>query len=132
MSSPPAEKLSHKDAFELYESGKHRRYSLLFSVNGGAFAIAKLLVGDAAAAATGGGNSPGVIVLGDLTLAQLALGMALFSAVMGWDLWAFGEKMRRGYLRDAFGRPGKVVLVLLVALLCLGWLLVGARRLASG
>jgi len=33
--SPPDPKL-----FELYENGKHRRYSLLFSINGGAFAIA--------------------------------------------------------------------------------------------
>ena len=35
--------LTVKDALELYENGKHRRYSLLFSVNGGAFAIAKIL-----------------------------------------------------------------------------------------
>lgn len=29
--------------FSDYEQGKHRRYSLLFSVNGGAFAITQLL-----------------------------------------------------------------------------------------
>jgi hypothetical protein len=28
--------------FRAYEDGKHRRYELLFAVNGGAFAIAKL------------------------------------------------------------------------------------------
>jgi hypothetical protein len=30
------------DSFKYYEDGKHRRYSLLFAVNGGAFAIAKV------------------------------------------------------------------------------------------
>jgi hypothetical protein len=38
--------LTLKEASELYENGKHRRYSLLFSVNGGAFAIAKLVCGE--------------------------------------------------------------------------------------
>jgi hypothetical protein len=28
--------------FKAYENGKHRRYNLLFSVNSGAFAVAKL------------------------------------------------------------------------------------------
>ena len=54
--------LSTKEAFDLYENGKHRRYSLLFSVNGGAFAIAKLLAG-------GPGTDP--VVLGHLTLRPL-------------------------------------------------------------
>lgn len=110
---------TRKEAFELYENGKHRRYSLLFAVNGGAFTIAKLLSADAA---------PGGIVLGELTLAQLSLGMMAFTAVMVWDLYAFGEKMRKNYLDDAFGPQGKVVLVLLGALLFTGWLLVGVHR----
>jgi hypothetical protein len=33
---------SYTDAFKAYEDGKHRRYGLLFSVNGGAVATAKL------------------------------------------------------------------------------------------
>ena len=33
---------SYKEAFKLYEDGKHRRYQLLFAVNGGAFAIGRL------------------------------------------------------------------------------------------
>ena len=118
---PPAE-LKLKEAFDLYENGKHRRYNLLFSVNGGAFAIAKLLTGES------GKSGP---VLGDLTLPQLSLGMAAFTAVMIWDIWGFGERMRKSYLKDAFGRQGKIVLVSLGILLCLGWLLVGARRLAG-
>ena len=33
---------TYRDAFEIYENGKHRRYTLLFSVNGAVAAIAKL------------------------------------------------------------------------------------------
>jgi hypothetical protein len=112
-----AEHLTVKDAFALYEEGKHRRYSLLFSVNGGAFAVAKLLTGE-------GGKR---IVLGDLSLSQLSLGMLLFTAVMTWDIFAFGLKMRRNYLPGAFETQGKVVLLLLGVLICLGWFLVGLR-----
>jgi hypothetical protein len=113
----PSRELQLKDAFDLYENGKHRRYSLLFSVNGGAFAIAKLFMGQPEKADH---------VLGALTLRQLSFGMAVFTAIMVWDIWAFGIKMRRSYLKGAFGREGKVVLLSLGALLCLGWLLVGA------
>jgi hypothetical protein len=113
-----AEDLSVKEAFELYENGKHRRYSLLFSVNGGAFAVAKLLTGEP--------GKPG-IVLGDLNLSELSLGMVVFTAVMIWDIFAFGLKMRKNYLPGAFGTQGKLVLLLLGVLLCLGWSLVGLR-----
>ena len=110
--------LSTKDAFDLYETGKHRRYSLLFSVNGGAFAIAKLLAGDP-------GKEP--VVLGHLTLPQLAIGMALFTVVMVADIYMFGEKMRTTALPGAFGWQGKLVLLVLGLLLCAGWLLAGFR-----
>jgi purine-cytosine permease-like protein len=109
--------LLNKDAFELYEEGKHRRYSLLFAVNGGAFAVAKLLTGES-----------GKPVLGDLSLSQLALGMVLFTVVMTCDIYEFGQKMRENYLpEDAFGPVGKIVLILLGVLLCAGWFLVGVR-----
>jgi len=117
--------MDKKDEFELYENGKHRRYGLLFSVNGGAFAVAKLLTGE-------GKTAPAV--LGDLSLSQLALGMILFTVVMTGDIYAFGEKMRKKeYLGDeAFGPAGKIVLILLGALLCLGWFLAGPRRALCG
>ncbi len=108
--------LSLKEAFDLYENGKHRRYSLLFAVNGGAFAIARLLAG--------GASTQGP-VLGNLTLTELAIGMAMFTVVMAVDIYAFGEKMRTSYLANAFQFQGKAVLVLLGALQCVGWLLVG-------
>jgi len=99
--------------FAAYEAGKKRRYELLFSVNGGAFAIAKLFA-DANASK----------LLGNLTLQELAIGMVLFTAIMGFDTWTFGMKMK-DYLGDAvFGKYGKAVLVLIVLLIMAGWLLV--------
>lgn len=106
-------KLNLAESFKIYEDGKHRRYGLLFGVNGGAFAVAKLFTDPAA-----------VTLLGDLTLGQLALGMILFTIVMTFDIFTFGQKMRETYLPDAFGIPGKVVLLLIGFLICAGWYLV--------
>jgi hypothetical protein len=101
------------ESFKSYEDGKHRRYNLLFAVNGGAFAIAKLFAEKNSSA-----------VLGDLSLRRLAFGMSLFTIVMVADIFMFGQKMRATYLPDAFGWPGKIVLALLGILICAGWLLV--------
>ena len=110
--------LTLKEAFDLYENGKHRRYSLLFAVNGGAFAVANLFTREP-------GKPPAA--LGNLTLFELSIGMALFTLVMVYDIWTFGEKMRKAHLPDSFGPEGKRVLLLLGALLCIGWLLAGWR-----
>ena len=115
-SPPMANELPFKDAFELYENGKNRRYNLLFSVNGGAFAIAKLLLGEPGKAG---------VVLGGLKLTHLSIGMALLTVVMTADIFAFGLKMRKWYLHGAFDWRGKAVLLLLGALIVAGWLLVG-------
>ena len=115
--------LSLNEAFELYETGKHRRYGLLFAVNGGAFAIANLLTGEA--------GKPG-IVLGNLTLQELSIGLAIFTAFMVWDIYVFGDNMRKTYLPKAFQWQGKAVLVVLGALQFTGWLLVGATIRAPG
>lgn len=101
------------ESFKAYEDGKHRRYNLLFAVNGGAFGIAKLFADDKAAA-----------VLGNLTLRQLCFGMILFTIVMITDIFMFGEKMRTTFLPDAFGWQGKTVLILIGFLICAGWFLV--------
>ena len=118
------DRLTAKDLFELYESGKHRRYSLLFAVNGGAFAIARLWADNPDA------TGP---VLGGLTLPGLALGMAAFTVVMVTDIYTFGEKMRHLAAADRqtrpaielFGPVGRGVLLLLGFLMLAGWLLVG-------
>jgi hypothetical protein len=113
---PLRPEIAFKDAKDLYETGKHRRYSLLFSVNGGAFALAKLMIGEAVKPR---------FVLGNLTLTELSVGMVAFTAVMTWDIYAFGEKMRKTFLEKDFGIQGKAVLLLLGSLLCAGWLLAG-------
>jgi hypothetical protein len=51
--------------------------------------------------------------------------MVLFTAVMIWDILVSGLKMRKSYLPGAFETQGKIVLLLLGVLLCLGWFLVG-------
>ncbi|PYT71285.1 MAG: hypothetical protein DMG39_13535 [Acidobacteria bacterium] len=101
------------ESFRSYEDGKHRRYNLLFSVNGGAFAIAKLFADQRAAA-----------VLGHLSLLQLSVRMILITIVMVVDIFMFGEKMRKEYLPEAFGWQGKTVLILIGTLICSGWFLV--------
>ena len=100
-------------SFSTYEEGKHRRYQLLFTVNGGAFAVAKLFVGKDAS-----------MVLGSLTLRQLAIGMFLFTVVMSTDIFLFGKKMRDTYSLDAFHWQGKLVLILIGLIICAGWGLV--------
>lgn len=99
-----------------YEDGKARRYALLFSVNGGAFAVLSL------AEKAGREPSPSARLIGDLSVWQLSVGLAAFSAVMVYDIFAFGEKMRA---RDGtlFGPAGQLVLLAIGALLVLGWLL---------
>jgi hypothetical protein len=102
-----------KDAYTLYEAGKKRRYDLLFAVNGGAFAIAQLL------------NKPDSKLPGSLSLTDLAIGMTIFTILMVWDIYAFGEKMRDRHLPgEVFGPVGKAVLRLIGLLIVSGWLLV--------
>jgi hypothetical protein len=113
--------MSISEIFKAYEEGKHRRYNLLFAVNGGAFAIAKLL-------AVPQDKTGSVLVLGNLTLWQLSLGMALFTTVMVLDIFIFGQNMRKR-MRELFGRPGKLVLILIGLLLCAGWSTVSFRVL---
>jgi hypothetical protein len=73
----------HEELFKTYEDGKHGRYKLLFAVNGGAFAVAKLL------------GEKGAAVANSLTISHLAVGMILFTTVMSFDILTFGLKMRK-------------------------------------
>ena len=106
------------DVSELYENGKHRRYSLLFAVNGGTLAIAKYL----------GDNLEGTAasaVVGSLTIEKLSFGMVIFSIVMVWDIYAFGSRMH-AINPELFRLPGRMVLCLLGTLICIGWLIAGS------
>jgi hypothetical protein len=111
---------SIKEALDVYENGKHRRYALMFSVNGGAFAVARII---------GGPDK----VLGGLSLRELSIGMTLFTAVMVWDIFEFGRRSRKPPIPEVFGRAGKAVLLLIGALICSGWLLVafGAQSVVA-
>jgi len=108
--------------FKDYEDGKHRRYTLLFAVNGGAFAIAKFF-----------SEPKGCQLLGGLFLRHLSLGMILFTVLMVVDIFFFGQNMRSTLPKEAFepngetvpmfGTPGKAVLTLVGFLICAGWFL---------
>jgi hypothetical protein len=107
------------DGLRTYIDGKMRRYNLLFTVNGGIFAIAKLL-----------SDPENEKILGGLTLQMLAVGAAAFTFLMCLDIWYWGDMMRRDFFGDTqvFGRPGRVILVSLGALLITGWLLAAFGR----
>ena len=95
----------------LYLEGKMKRYSLLFSVNGGAFAVAKLL---------GQPNPPG-----GLGIAPLSLGAIVFSILMIADIWLWGAGMRNAHGARLFRPVGQTILLMIGALLCSAWILVG-------
>lgn len=106
-----------KDLFDAYEQGKHRRYTLLFAVNGGAFAVVGLLL------------EHGLPREGPLTVQGIALGMIAFTGILCFDIYAFGRNMRKQWLtirteshcEGLFGLPGKAVLTALGFLIILGW-----------
>lgn len=108
---------SNKDILEklaIYTDGKMKRYSLLFGVNGGAFAIVQLI-------ADGSNKLPGT-----LTLRDLAMGIILFTVLMTMDIWLWGQLMRREGLAGelAFSPFGKAILLLIAGLIISGGVLV--------
>jgi hypothetical protein len=102
------------DGLSLYSTGQMKRYYLLFAVNGGAFAIAKLFA-----------ESETQTVVGGLSLQALAVGCILFTALMWRDIYAFGELLRTQFFggKDIFQEGAKLILACLCVLLILGWLL---------
>ena len=79
--------------FKEYEDGKHRRYELLFKVNGAAFAIIALAAKAESAE----------MVNKIISLRALAVLMMIFTIVMGCDIFAFGWNMKQ-----VFSRQGKI------------------------
>jgi hypothetical protein len=120
--SMPISEMKYSEIFKAYEDGKHRRYALLFSVNGGAFVIAQLFSEE--------GNRK---FLGQLSLDALGYGLAAFTLVMGVDIFWFGWRIRQGSgdckldaSRGIFSMIGRIVLVTICLLIVGGWLLVAA------
>jgi hypothetical protein len=101
-----------------YIDGKMKRYSLLFSVNGGAFAVSKLLTDHNAQ-----NTAQNKLILGSLTLPEVAVGAILFTLLMWIDIWSWGHMMRKKFIGEdlAFTWMGKAILTGIVALLILAW-----------
>jgi hypothetical protein len=104
-------------ALSTYIDGKMKRYSLMFAVNGGAFAVAKLM--------TEAGTASDTVLLGHLKLWHLALGAILFTILIVVDIYLFAQMMKKRFLGDsAFNLPGKMILISLGVLLVAAWGLV--------
>ena len=104
-------------ALATYIDGKMKRYSLMFAVNGGAFAVAKLM--------TETGNAGNTILLGHLRLWHLALGAILFTILIVVDIYLWARMMKKNFLGClAFNTPGKLILIFLGVLLVSAWALV--------
>jgi hypothetical protein len=105
------------DGLRTYIDGKMRRYGLLFSVNGGALAIAKLMA-----------DANTATLLGGLRITHIAVGAIIFTIVIVIDTWLFARMMKSKFLGDlAFSKPGKSILLLLGALIVMAWVLVMYR-----
>jgi len=101
------------ESLNVYMDGKMKRYTLLFSVNGGAFAVGQFLLRPESADLRAG-----------LPLRYLAEGAIIFTAIMTVDIWLFGQMMRERFAGNAaFTWAGKALLVLISLLLMGGWFL---------
>lgn len=107
----PADRLS---GMNTYLDGKMKRYSLMFSVNGGALIIAKLFADEDARS-----------ILGGLSPQALAVGAIIFTLLMWRDIYLFGDMMKREFFdgRLVFQPPGIRILHALCSLIIIGWLL---------
>ena len=101
-------------ALGTYIDGKIKRYNLMFAVNGGIFALAKIITAHST-------DNP----LGHLRLIHLGIGAIAFTFLMWFDIWLWGENMRNGYFDggEVFLWRGKTILSMLSSLLIAGWLL---------
>src|SRR5690349_12294278 len=102
----PDSQLELKEALELYENGKGRRYALLFTVNGAAYTLASLLTEKH---------------VGRLDLPKIAIGMICFTLLMLLDIVAFGSKMSNTLSGRVFAWPGQTVAWGTCLLLIAGW-----------
>jgi hypothetical protein len=124
--------------FREYEDGKHRRYELLFKVNGAAFVIAGLFTN----------KDTKEIIQGVFSVRALAFGMAIFTIIMGVDIFSFGWNMKQldarygkrvlpvlgavtPLTKGLFKPVGMLVLLGIVAITALGWSLVAENGLPS-
>jgi hypothetical protein len=122
---PPIGQRDNKEileALKVYTDGKIQRYNLLFAVNGGAFAIVQLLTDPSKAQIL---KDPSRIILGQLTVTNLALGMIVFTVLMTTDIWMWGQLMRREKFgaKVTFTLIGRAILLSIAGLIISGWVL---------
>jgi hypothetical protein len=113
LPSPPKSDADIVERFSVYTDGKMKRYTLLFAVNGGVFAIAQLQAGDS------------IQLPGMLSLSILAAGAVAFTALMTLDIWLWGQLMRRDEFAGSavFSSVGKAILLSIGGLIISGWVL---------
>jgi hypothetical protein len=99
------------DEYRVYQDGKARRYALLFSVNGGALAILQFAT---------------EIDSADL-FSAMPYGLIVFTAAMFIDIWAFGSALHQE-IEQAFGRIGRLVLIMICGLIIAGWFLMALEH----
>jgi len=75
--------------YEIYESGKGRRYKLLFTVNGGAYVLIGFLVDKADALKS--------TLIGIWAFVLIPLALMVYTRLMYKDIHAFGTRMRNIY-----------------------------------
>ena len=108
------------DAYNTYQDGKMKRYTLLFSINGGAYAIVTWAAEHLAAAQ----EIAREVSLKTILPVVVAIAASLFTALMFVDVWLFGRMMSKVGTGDDlvyFGRHGQAVLILIVCTLLGGW-----------
>jgi len=114
------------DGLRTYIDGKMQRYKLLFSVNGGAFAIVTLAVKN-----TPAGIDLDSVSVGGLTMEAIALGAISFTVLMTLDIWFFGQMMKEQVLhRFGFTPEGKAILLMIAALIIAAWTFASQMRKA--
>jgi hypothetical protein len=119
------------ELYNVYQDGKMKRYSLLWAVNGGAFAILKFSLEQSTPAGQGSCDAPaGTSLINDAVLFdQLPAALIAFTLLIFFDIWKFGWMMRRqGLDQYAFQCAGQFILIAMSALIATGWTLIGALQ----
>jgi hypothetical protein len=99
------------DEYRVYQDGKARRYTLLFSVNGGALAILEF------ATEVDSAN----------LFSAMPYGLILFTATMFIDIWAFGSALH-AEVEQAFRLIGRFVLTTICGLIIAAWSLMALQQ----
>lgn len=103
------------DALRTYIDGKLKRLNLLFAVNGGAFAIAKLSL-----------ESKNSLLI---PTGYLAVGAILFTIIMVCDTWLWARMMKRNCVHEyGFTVWGKCILASLGLLMVAAWSYAGLQN----